>query len=201
MKKLLIAILCFFVVTSASYAAKADKKADKMKKQEMPMMAEGKCMMDFPYVLMSEKDPYFNMFEDEVEYFIENNHFWQNCIKGILDSGKDATVHYTVYTKGDMPDTWENERAIRSAIEFKEELEDYIEDVQEHMNMYRHPKKFMTIMVEPSNVPENKMVMKMLKKENKHFNEKSAAPKIIIHVNYKKADKDNLAGNINVSVN
>lgn len=139
------------------------------------------CRLSFSQVLNGQEDKSLKMFEDRVEYFLEEGFFWEACIMEYMHSNKNITVHYIGYTENAQPTKTELKRLLKSAAEFKDELENYIEEQEPKSSPLHHAKKYIVLKTDP-NLMLDKHCERMLKKENKHFKAHSDMGRIFIHI-------------------
>lgn len=139
------------------------------------------CRLSFSQVLNGKEDKSLKMFEERVEYFLEEGFFWEACLVEPLENKKNILIHYTGYTEGQQPTKTELERLLKSAAEFKDELESYIEDQEPKNSPLHNAGKYIALKADP-NLSLNKCCRKMLKKENRKFKANDGMGKIFIHV-------------------
>lgn len=152
------------------------------------------CAAFFPKALGG----HIGSFDDRAEAYMENNSFWETCIQPYLDKGQNVTVNFLTYTETEGPTARDVAQAVRAAKDFKEEFDDYVEDVQEYTGVYEKPEAFTYLQV-PSSVNTNKQLMKEVKKANKHYKAKSDMPKVIVSVKFMQAPKPEAAGLVRVT--
>ena len=145
------------------------------------VQAESSCRLSFSQVLNGKEDKSLDMFENRVEYFLQEGYFWKNCISGDLQNKKNITLHYIGYIEGDQPTKTELKRLLKSAAEFKDELESYIKEQEPKNSPLHKAKKYIVLKTDPGLVSD-KHCQKMLKKENKHFKANSDMGKVFIHI-------------------
>ena len=139
------------------------------------------CRLSFSQVLNGKEDKSLKMFEDRVEYFLNEGFFWEACLREPLQNKKNITMHYIGHIEGKQPTQMELKRLLKSAAEFKDELEGYIEDQEPKNSPLHKAEKYVVLKTDPS-LMLDKHCEKMLKKENKHFKENSDMAKIFIHI-------------------
>ena len=180
MKKLVILITIAVIVCFAATFIGAQNNTATT--QPSPLIDA--CHLSFSQVLNGKEDKSLKMFEDRVEYFLEEGFFWEACIMEHMHNGKNITVHYTGYTEGAQPTKTELKRLIKSAAEFKDELESYIEDQEPKNSPLHHAEKYIVLKTDP-NLVLDKHCQTMLKRENRKFKANSDMGKIIIHIKTK----------------
>lgn len=153
----------------------------------------GDCSVLFPRAALGG-----DSFEDKLEYYIETSSFWERCIQPYLDKGQNASIAYTVYTERAVPNAREIALGVRSAEDFTEEFTDYIEDVQQYTGAYERPERFTKLQV-PSSIKLNRELSRKVKKANKRFKAKSEMPKVIVNVNFTRAEQPENVGAIKVA--
>ena len=177
MKKLVILItIAVIVCFAATFLSAQDNTAAP---QTVQMNAN--CRLSFSQVLNGKEDKSLKMFENRVEYFLEEGFFWEACLMETLQNKKNITVHYIGYTEGQQPTQTELKRLLKSAAEFKEELEDYIEDQEPKNSPLHKAERYIALKTDP-NLVLDKHYQKMLKKENRDFRANTDAGKIFIHI-------------------
>ena len=180
MKKLVILItIAVIVCFAATFLSAQDNTAAP---QTVQMNAN--CRLSFSQVLNGKEDKSLKMFENRVEYFLEEGFFWEACLMETLQNKKNITVHYIGYTEGQQPTQTELKRLLKSAAEFKEELEDYIEDQEPKNSPLHKAERYIALKTDP-NLVLDKHYQKMLKKENRDFRANTDAGKIFIHIKTK----------------
>ena len=143
--------------------------------------ANANCRLSFSQVLNGKEDKSLEMFENRVEYFLEEGFFWEVCLMEQMQNKQNVTLHYIGYTEGTQPTEMELKRLLKSAAEFKDELESYIEDQEPKSSPLHKAKKYIVLKTDP-NLVLDKHCEKMLKKENKKFKAESDMGKIFIHI-------------------
>lgn len=177
MKKLItLTVIAVIVCFAATFLSAQDNAAVPQTAQ-----ADASCRLSFSQVLNGQEDKTLDMFEDRVEYFLQEGYFWEACLSGHLQNKKDVTLHYIGYIAGDQPTKTELKRLLKSAAEFKDELENYIEDQEPKKSPLHKAEKYIALKADP-NLMLDKHYQKMLKKENKHFKANSDMGKIFIHI-------------------
>ena len=180
MKKLVIFItIAVIVCFTATFIGAQDNTA--IQQTTQTAQANASCRLSFSQVLNSKEDKSLKMFEDRVEYFLEEGFFWEACLMENLQNKKNITVHYIGYTEGQQPTKTELKRLIKSAMEFKDELESYIENQEPKSSPLHHAEKYIVLKTDPA-LMLDKHCHRMLKKENKHFKANSDMGKIFIHI-------------------
>ena len=127
-------------------------------------------------------------FGDRTEDYLENNAFWEDCIQPDLDDGKHAKIHITALTADTAPDIRETTRAVRAALSFTEEFNDYVEDAQEYTGVYETPMTFTRLDV-ADNISLRKPLMREVNRTNRYFKSGSKEPKVHISVKTEKAKR------------
>ena len=177
MKKLVILItIAVIICFAATFLSAQDNTATP---QTVQMNAN--CRLSFSQVLNGKEDKSLKMVENRVEYFLEEGFFWEACLMETLQNKKNITVHYIGYTEGQQPTQTELKRLLKSAAEFKEELEDYIDD-QEPKHSPLHKAERYIVLKTDSNLVLDKHYQKMLKKKNRDFRTNTDDGKIFIHI-------------------
>ena len=177
MKKLItLTVIAVIVCFAATFLSAQDNAAVPQTAQ-----ADASCRLSFSQVLNGQEDKTLDMFENRVEYFLEEGYFWEACLAETLQNNKNINLHYIGYTAGAQPTKTELKRLLKSAAEFKDELENYIEDQEPKNSPLHHAKKYIALKAD-TNLMLDKHCEKMLKKENKHFKANSDMGKIFIHI-------------------
>ena len=177
MKKLIILIATAAVVCFAATFISAQDNTSK----PQTMQTNSNCRLSFSQVLNGKEDKALEMFENRVEYFLEEGFFWEVCLMEQMQNKQNVTLHYTGYIEGTQPTQVELKRLLKSAAEFKDELESYIKDQETKSSPLHKAKKYIVLKADP-NLVLDKHCDKMLKKENKHFKANSDMGKIFIHI-------------------
>ena len=177
MKKLVILItIAVIVCFAATFIGAQDNAATRQTQQ-----TNVNCRLSFSQVLNGKEDKSLKMFEERVEYFLEEGLFWEACLVEPLENKKNILIHYIGYTEGQQATKTELERLLKSAAEFKDELESYIEDQEPNNSPLRHAGKYIALKADP-NLSLDKCCRKMLKKENRKFKANNDMGKIFIHI-------------------
>ena len=177
MKKLVILVtIAVIICFAATFIGAQDIAA-------IPQTAQinANCRLSFSQVLNGKEDSSLEIFEDRVEYLLETGVFWETCLLTQLQHNQNVIINYTGYTEGQQPTKNEMKRLLKSAAEFKDELESFIEDQKPKNSPWHKAKKYIALKAAPGLIL-NKDQQKMLKKENKHFKANSDMGKIFIHV-------------------
>ena len=177
MKKLVILVTIAVIVCFAATFIGAQDNTDTSQTAQIA----ANCRLSFSQVLNGKEDNSLEMFEDRVEYFLEEGFFWEACLMESLQSKKNITLHYTGYTEGTQPRKMELKRLLKSAAEFKDELASYIEDQEPKESPLHKAKRYIVLKTDPGLVLD-KYCQKMLKKENKKFNADNDTGKVFIHI-------------------
>lgn len=175
MKKLVMFITTAIIVCFAANFISAQDNTN------ISQAVNANCRLSFSQVLNGKEDKSLEMFENRVEYFLEEGFFWEACLMEQMQNKQNVTLHYTGYTEGAQPTQPELKRLLKSAAEFKDELESYIEDQEPKNSPLHKAKKYIVLKTDP-NLVLDKHCEKMLKKENKHFKANSDMGKIFIHI-------------------
>ena len=122
MKKLIIfitatTVFCFCAVL---IQAQNNTMINSIKQLER---SDANCTLFLNQVLNTNKN--LDMFENEVEHFLETSSFWETCFVDQLKNYQDIIINYTGYTKF-VPTKKELKYLIKSAVKFKEEFKDCI---------------------------------------------------------------------------
>ena len=136
MKKLIIPVIIAGIVCFAATFINAQDNTS----MQQTVQVNTNCRLSFSQVLNGQEDKSLDMFEDRVEYFLEEGYFWEACLIEQLRNKQNVTLHYVGYTEGERPTQTELKRLLKSAAEFKDELENYIEE-QEPKNSPMHKAK------------------------------------------------------------
>lgn len=179
MKKKIVSITIAVIACFATTFTSAQDNANTDTPQTAQINAN--CRLSFSQVLNTKADPHLKMFEDRVEYFLEEGFFWEACLMEPLENNKNIIVHYTGYTEGQQPTKTELRRLLKSAAEFKDELEDYIKGQEPKNSPLHNAEKYLVLKTDP-NLMLDKHCSRMLKKENKHFKANSDMGKISVHI-------------------
>lgn len=189
-------VLCalFVLAATAVFAQKGGcPSCERGKRMAKGFIAED-CAAFFPKALGGN----LGTFDDRAEAYMETGSFWETCVQPYLDKGQNVTVNFTAYTETEGPTARDVAQAVRAAKDFKEEFDDYVEDVQEYTGVYEKPETFTYLQV-PSSVNTNKQLMKEVKKANKHYKSKSDMPKVIVSVKFTQAQQAENAGLVRVA--
>lgn len=127
-------------------------------------------------------------FGDRTEDYLENNAFWEDCVQPDLDDGKHVKIHITALTADTVPDIRETTRAVRAALTFIEEFNDYVEDAQEYTGVYETPMTFTRLDV-ADNISLRKPLMREVNRANRYFKSGSKEPKVHLSVKTEKAKR------------
>ena len=155
-----------------------------------------KCSLFFGQVL-NGSDKHLDHFKDNVEYFLETGFFWEACLTKQLQNGQNITLNYIGHTQGVQPNKTELKNLLKSAIEFKDELEDYIEEQEPKTSPLYWAERYIALQVSPK-IMLDKTMRKMLNRENKKFDTVSANGKIYINI-MTEQDEQN-AGDVTIRV-
>ena len=178
MKKLIVFITIVVIVCfAATFIGAQNNKTVSSQTAQI----NANCHLSFSQVLNSKEDKSLKMFEDRVEYFLNEGFFWEACLMEPLQNKKNITVHYIGHIEDQQPSQTELKRLLKSVAEFKDELEDYIKDQEPKNSPLHKAGKYIALKTDPS-LTLDKHCKKMLKKENKHFKENSDMGKIFIHI-------------------
>ena len=176
MKKLVTLIIIAVIVCFTAVLLNAQNntiKANKMQNNGV------KCSLFFEDIL-DGADKTLEHFENKIAYILKTGILGENCLINPLKEGRDISITYTGYTNENISKT-ELKYLIKSAIEFKEELEDYIESNFPQSSFLHDGDKYIVLQTEVSlNLP--KAMQKILKKENKKFDIMDHNSKIFINI-------------------
>ena len=177
MKKLIIfitatTVFCFCAVL---IQAQNNTMINSIKQLER---SDANCTLFLNQVLNTNKN--LDMFENEVEHFLETSSFWETCFVDQLKNYQDIIINYTGYTKF-VPTKKELKYLIKSAVKFKEEFKDYIKEHEPKKSFLYHANKYIFLQTDKS-LSSNMKVQRYLAKENKKFNNDLRMGKIIINI-------------------
>lgn len=141
--------------------------------------SKSKCSLYFGRVL-DGSDKHLELFENKAEYLLETGSFWENCLLNYLQDGQDISVDFIGYTK-ETPTKTELKYLLKSAVTFKEELEDYIEEKTPKTSPFHDTDKYILLNNE-IDFPLPKNMQKILSKENKNFDITSPNGRIFINI-------------------
>ena len=178
MKKLVILIT---IAVTVCFAASFISAQDNNTGTPQAAQIDANCRLSFSQVLNGKEDKSLQMFEDRVEYFLEEGFFWEACLMEQLQNKKNITLHYTGYTENAQPTELELKRLLKSAAEFRDELADYIEK-QEPKDSPLHKAKHYIVLKTDPNLALDKHCQRMLKKENRKFKADSDMGKVFLHI-------------------
>lgn len=176
MKKLVILIVISVVIC---ICAKITQAQNNMPDNTIKQFKNSECSLFFSEVL-NGKDKDFDRFENKVEYILETGYFWENCVVNQLKNGQNVIINYIGYTNAN-PTKTELKYLIKSAVKFKEELEDYAEE-QEPKNSFLYDGDRYIFLQTDKDLIINKKLQKYLNKENKKFYHNLKTGKIIINI-------------------
>ena len=179
MKKIIVLITIAVIACFATTFIDAQNNAN----TATPQMAQinANCRLSFTQVLNTKSDPHLKMFEDRVEYFLEEGFFWEACLMEPLENNKNIIVHYIGYTEDQQPTKTELRRLLKSAAEFKDELEDYIKSQEPKNSPLHNAGKYIVLKTDPDLISD-RYCKKMLIKANKKFKANTDTSKISIHI-------------------
>lgn len=176
MKRLVVLITVGIIICFAAVFLRAQNNnvmTRQMQEQEL------QCTLLFGKVL-DGSDKHLERFNNKVEFILEMGFFWERCLAEPLKKGEDVIINYLGYTK-DKPTKEELKYLIKSAVTFKEELEDYVEEQEPKFSPLHYGDKYIALQTEASLILP-KTISKVLKKENKKFNISDPGGKIFINI-------------------
>lgn len=199
-KKYITVLLSVILSCCAAAAFAATGKEHKMHSDTKHILHSAEytannCSVKFDNALRGHTDG----FTDRAEDFLEDNAFWEDCVMPVLNKGENAHIDFNVFTAKQEAQANEISQAVRAAISFVKEFNDYVEDVQEYTGLYEHPQYFTYLKV-PADVNEYKGLVKEVKKSNRSFKTKHSMPKVHITVNMMKAQQDEDIGSVNINM-
>lgn len=171
MKRLVILINMLMIICVCAILTQAQNNIANNKQNE--------CSLLFNKVL-DGKDKDLKWFENKIEYVLETGYFWESCVVNQLKNGQNVIINYTGYTNAEATKT-ELKYLIKSAVKFKEELEDYAEE-QEPKNSFLYDGDRYIFLQTDKNLIIDKKLQKYLNKENKKFYHNLKTGKIIINI-------------------
>ena len=191
MKKLIaltaIAVIACFAaisINAQNNTAATKQNTQQMAAQTTPQTEQitAECRLFFSQVLNAKEDHSLEMFEDRVEYFLKSGYFWEACLAEQLANNQDIILNYTGYIAGPTPTEMEMKHLLKSAAEFKDELESYIEGkTLKHSPL--HKAEHYTVLKAVPGLTLSKRQQKMLRRENRKFRPDYNTGKIFIHIN------------------
>jgi len=173
MKRLIILITIVVIICFIAVFVNAQNNTYTMQKSET------KCSLYFGQVLYGT-DKHLEHFEEETEHILKAGSFWEDCLLSHLKNGQDINLDFIGHTKAE-PTKTELKYLIKSAVDFKEELESYIEEQTSKSSLLHDGDKYIFLNNE-IDFPLPKNMQKIIKKENKNFDVTFPNGRIFINI-------------------
>ncbi|MCR5504402.1 MAG: hypothetical protein K6E94_02375 [Elusimicrobiaceae bacterium] len=193
MKRLIVLITIVVIICFVAVFANAQNNTDIATQIQQ---SKNKCSLFLGQVL-DGSDRNLEHFENKVEYLLETTFFWENCLVNELRNGQDIFINFIGYVKAE-PTKTELKYLIKSAVVFKEELEDYIEEQMPRASLFHDGDRY--IFLNPSdNLGLPKSMQKIIKKENRKFDITSPNGRIFINIAIMKSSQN--SDGISIKIN